>query len=253
MNPYLSIVIPLHNEAHRLRQSVQSVIRYGENIMAGKYEILLVENGSTDGTFDMAREMSATYRPVRTFALKARSKAQAVRFGMLQAVGDYRYMCDVDLSTPIWEVSRFLRETRNGYDIVIASREHRSSQVETSFKRWAIGRVFHMLVRATTGLYYQDTQCGFKLFTARAAQEIFSRSQCDSMAFDVEALYLADRLGFYTNEIPVEWRNEKDSRVRLVRDSWSMLKDLVRIKNTHVVLSAAKNLTGAGDPSLRSG
>ena len=123
---------------------------------------------------------------------------------------------------------------QNGWDIVIASREHFDSRIETSFKRWFIGRVFSILVNAFTGLEYRDTQCGFKLFSARAAEDIFSRTECMSMAFDVEALYLAKRLGYHCTDMPVTWINDTDSRVHLLRDSWSMLMDLTAIRKLHV-------------------
>ncbi|MBI5950213.1 MAG: glycosyltransferase [Chloroflexi bacterium] len=233
-SPYLSIIIPTHNEALNLRETVFQVIRYGEHELHGRYEILLVENGSTDNTMVIAEEMQHVYTPVRAFHIEGRSKAEAVRIGMLMAHGDYRYMCDCDLSTPIGEVTNFLRFMRDGWDVVIGSREHPDSKVETSFKRWFMGRVFQGIVRAVLPvLDYRDTQCGFKLFTARAANEIFTRMECKSMAFDVEALYLAFQLGFYCTDMPVAWRNDPNSRVRLIRDSWLMLRDVLRIRQLH--------------------
>jgi len=234
MNTYLSIVIPLHNERLRLRETVYNVIRYCEREFHGRYEILLIENGSTDGTFDVAQELSGIYRPVRVYHLDVRSKASAVRYGMIQARGEYRYMCDADLSTPIEELPKFFTYIRDGWDVVIGSREHIDSNVETSFKRWFIGRTFHLLAQLFTGVDFRDTQCGFKLFNASAANEIFSRSECNSMAFDVEALHLAQLYGYYVTDIPVTWNNDPDSRVRLVRDSWLMLKDLMQITRIHL-------------------
>jgi dolichyl-phosphate beta-glucosyltransferase len=235
MIPFVSIIIPIHNEQVRLRESVLKVIQYGERELIYRYEILLVENGSIDQTFDIARELSRTYRPVRAFQIKERSKAQAVCFGMKMAVGEYRYMCDCDLSTPINELTKFLRMMEDGWDIVIASREHRDSDVDTSFKRWMIGRMFQGMVQTIIGLDYRDTQCGFKLFNAHAANDIFSLLQCNSMAFDVEVLYLAQQLGYYCTDMPVTWHNDPDSRVHILRDSWLMLKDLMQIKKLHVM------------------
>jgi dolichyl-phosphate beta-glucosyltransferase len=231
--PFMSIIIPLHNEQTRIRQSVVQVIRFGEKYLGSQYEILLVENGSTDDTFAIAQELARTYRPIKALQLDQRSKAQAVRHGMLMARGVWRYMCDVDLSVPIDELYRFMRASREGWDIVIGSREHPESHVETSLKRWMIGRVFQLLVLSLTGLHYRDTQCGFKLFNGQAAEKIFSHVQCTSMAFDVEVLYLTDKLGYYCGEIPITWENDPDSRVRLVRDSWAMFKDLVQIRKLH--------------------
>ena len=232
--PFLSIVIPCHNEAKNIRDTVYKVIRYGERNLMGRYEILLVENGSTDGTFLICKEMERVYRPVRAIHLEERSKAFAVRHGMLKARGEYRYMCDCDLSTPIDEVNHFLELMKDGWDMVIASREHSDSHVDNViFTRWFMGRVFQSIVQNVTGLDYKDTQCGFKLFTSRAAVDIFSRAQCVSMAFDVEVLYLAMQFGFYCTDAPVTWRNDPDSRVRLFADSFSMFRDVLRIPKMH--------------------
>jgi dolichyl-phosphate beta-glucosyltransferase len=232
--PYLSIIVPLHNEQVRLRETVFKLIRYCEHELHSRYEILLVDNGSTDETYDIACELHKIYRPVFAFHLEQRSKAQAVQYGMLTARGDFRYMCDVDLSAPIDELTKFLKVMQaDAWDVVIGSREHIDSRIETSFKRWFIGRVFQALVRVITGLDYPDTQCGFKLFNAHAAQDIFSRVQCTSMAFDVEVLYLAEQLGYYCTDMPITFFNDIDSRVRLVADSWLMLKDILRVRKLH--------------------
>lgn len=229
----VSIIIPCHNEQTRLRESVFKIIRYGERELRGQYEILLVENGSSDETFAIARELQRVFGPVRAHHLEGRSKADAVRFGMLMALGQYRYMCDCDLSTPIEELTRFIQRIQDGWDVVIGSREHIDSQVETSFRRWFIGRMFSSLARIYTGIDFLDTQCGFKLFTAQAAEDIFSRTECKSMAFDVEALYLAKILDYHAIDIPVTWINDSDSRVRILRDSLAMWQDISRIRKIH--------------------
>jgi len=232
--PYVSIIIPAHNEALTLQETVIRIIHYCEHDLPGRYEVLVVENGSHDATYAKAVELQSTYRPVRAFAILERSKAAAVRYGMTMAQGEYRYMCDADLSTPINELRHFLRLMQTGgWDVVIASREHRDSSVQTSFTRYFIGRVFQALVQQVTGVSFADTQCGFKLFTARAANDIFFHARCTSMAFDVELLYLADKLGYYVTDMPVTWQNNPDSRVRLIRDSWLMLRDVLRIKTIH--------------------
>jgi len=238
MNPFISIIIPCHNEAATLWDNVRRVISHCEKFY-GNYEIILVENGSTDNTLLVANKLQRTFRPVRAMTVMERSKAAAVRAGMLKATGEYRFMCDADLSMPISELSRFFSMTRDGWDVVIGSREHKDAQVETSFKRWALGRVFSAITQNVTGLDYKDTQCGFKLFTARAAHDIFERVTCKSMAFDVEALYLALQMGFYCTDIPITWKNSPTSRVRLFADSWLMLRDVLRIKSRHAGVQPA--------------
>lgn len=229
----VSIVLPIHNEQARLRESVCRIIRYGERELFGRYEILLIENGSTDQTFAIAQDLQRVFPAIRAHHLEQRSKADAVRYGMLMARGKFRYMCDCDLSAPIEELSRFIKRMADGWDVVIASREHINSDVDTSFSRWVIGRVFSALARVCTGIDFLDTQCGFKLFTAQAAEDIFSRTECKSMAFDVEALYLAKILDYHAIDIPVTWINDRDSRVRILRDSLAMLRDLTRIRKIH--------------------
>jgi dolichyl-phosphate beta-glucosyltransferase len=233
-NPYLSIIVPLHNEQVRLRETVFRIVRYCEHELHSRYEILLVDNGSTDETFNLAYELHKTYRPVFAFHLEQRSKAQAVQYGMLSAKGEYRFMCDCDLSMPIDELTKFFKVMKaDAWDIVIGSRAHLDAKIETTFKRWMIGRVFQFIVRLSTGLDYADTQCGFKLFNAHAAQDIFSRVQGTSMAFDVEVLYLAQQLGYYCTDIPITFYHDPDSRVRLVRDSWLMLQDVLKVRRLH--------------------
>jgi glycosyltransferase involved in cell wall biosynthesis len=211
-----------------------NVIRYAEHNLHNRYEIILVENGSSDETYAIAKEMTRIYSPVRAFQIPERSKAAAVCYGMRMARGEYRYMCDCDLSAPIGELTKFMKAMElGGWDVVIGSREHVDSHVETSFKRWFIGRVWQVVVDLFTGLDYPDTQCGFKLFNAHAANDIFPRVQCTSMAFDVEVLYLAKQLGYYVSELPVTWHNDPDSRVRLFHDIRLMLKDVAQIKRLH--------------------
>lgn len=240
-NHFISIIMPCYNEERRLSESVRQVIAHCEKYIGSRhYEVVLVENGSTDGTLLLVNELQRHYRPVRAFTVEGQSKAAAVRQGMLNAVGDYRYMCDVDLSTPISELRRFCQMMKRDWDVVIGSREHPDSEVDASFKRWAVGRTFSLITKAVIPeLDYRDTQCGFKMFTARAATEIFERVQCTSLAFDVEVLYLAIQLGFYCTEMPIVWQNDADSRVRLLQDSFSMLRDVLRVKQMHAGVQPA--------------
>jgi dolichyl-phosphate beta-glucosyltransferase len=147
---------------------------------------------------------------------------------MLAARGKYRYMADCDLSTPVREIANFMRAIDDWQDVVIGSREMQREAVKATFKRRVIGRAFHLLTGALVpGV--RDTQCGFKMFTGAAAETIFSRAKINGMAFDVEALYLARRLGYRVKEMPVPWEHDPDSRVNLVTDSLQMLKDVLTI------------------------
>lgn len=222
---YLSVIVPVFNEEARIERCIEQLIPH-----ASRYhcEIIFVDNGSTDRTLDMLDVASTIYRPVRIASIPERGKGAAVRYGMLAASGRYRFMCDVDLSTPAREIHRFLEFARLN-DVVIGSREVHPEGTKTSWKRRMIGRAFHRVVRSLVpGV--QDTQCGFKMFRDYAAIKIFEQVTISGMAFDVQALHLALDAGFSVAEIAVPWVNDPRSQVRLVEDSLQMLWDVVKLR-----------------------
>lgn len=225
---YLSVIVPVHNEQTRLERCVEMLI---PELREYKYELIFVSNGSTDDTpkiIDLARRC---YPSVRAKILPNRGKGFAVRVGMILAEGRYRYMCDVDLSTPAHEIHRFLEYARR-FDVVIGSREVHPETTHTDVRRRMMGRLFHWLVSdLVPGI--KDTQCGFKMFRDTAARAIFENVTIDGMAFDVEALYLARLMGYTVEEIAVPWTNDADSRVKVVGDSLEMLYDVSQIKPIH--------------------
>jgi dolichyl-phosphate beta-glucosyltransferase len=195
-------------------------------------EVIISENGSSDETLKIAQCYANSFRNVFVISMRERGKGLAIRRGMQFANARWRYMCDVDLSTPIEVLDEFLSmAVTERADVVIGSREVDRSQVRTTLARRVIGRVFHQLVaELVPGV--QDTQCGFKLFSSRAAA-VFSLAKLNSMAFDVEALYLAGRMGYRIVEMPVPWEHNPDSRVRLVMDSATMARDIMSIPWMH--------------------
>lgn len=233
-NPYLSIIIPCHNEADRLAASFERLHNEYLDRALRSYEIIVVDNGSHDKTLKQALLLSRTYQNVTVLGVQERGKGLAVRTGMLAARGTWRLMADADWSMPPSEIARLLpRPGDPEFDVCIASRELRGAHITTSFKRRMIGRVFNFIVWAVLGLPFSDTQCGFKLFSARSAECIFSRSTVDGLTFDVEVLYLALLHGYPIIEQGVTWVNDSDSRVRLWEDSRQMLKDLFKIRRLH--------------------
>ena len=171
-----------------------------------------------------------------------REKAAPFRRGMLAAEGEYRFICDADLSMPIEEVNRFLPPQAPPYDVAIASREIPGAvrYHEPAYRHW-IGRVFNWLVRVITLPGLQDTQCGFKCFRAESARNLFPDQTIHGWTFDVEILFLATRRGYKVIEIPIPWYYNPGSRVRIIRDSVHMLGDLFRIR-----LNALRGLYDAG-------
>jgi dolichyl-phosphate beta-glucosyltransferase len=229
-SPFLSIVIPAHNEEKRLPPSLQKI---DEFLSQQPYpaEVLIVENGSQDRTLEVAASFLTRYSYLRVLQETRRGKGLAVQRGMLEASGAYRFICDADLSMPIEQVSRFLPPQLPNPEIAIGSRELKGSvrHNEPHYRHW-IGRLFNTLVRwlALPGL--QDTQCGFKCFQARVAEDVFSKQTMDGMSFDVEVLYIARRRGYHIQEVPIDWFFDADSRVQLVNDSLRMFLDLVAIR-----------------------
>lgn len=230
--PYLSVVIPAYNESTRLPHSLgrihEFLSRWGRS-----FEVVVVDDGSADDTARRAREAGL---PALTVLRNDgnRGKGFSVRRGMLAARGDHRLMTDADLSTPIEELDRLLAAQDEGYDVVIGSRALPGANIEVHqpWYRENMGRVFNLLVRmlAVPGLH--DTQCGFKLFSARAAEEVFGAGRLDGFSFDVEALFLARRCGYRIAELPVTWRNDAATRVGMV-GGFLAFPDLLRIRANH--------------------
>lgn len=194
-------------------------------------EVLVVENASQDQTAEIAAQYAQRYPAIRLLKEDRAGKGLAVRRGMLEAIGQYRFICDADLSMPIEEVNKFISPRLEDFDIAIASREiPGSKRYNEPFYRHFIGRVFNFLVRSLTIPGLQDTQCGFKCFRGQAAEELFPLQTIDGWTFDVEILFIAQRRGHKIVEVPIHWYHIAGSRVRLIRDSVNMLMDLFRIR-----------------------
>lgn len=230
MPPLLSIIIPAHNEEHRLPGSVTRILSY-LGTQQYEFEIIIVENGSSDRTYTIAQEFESRYPFIRALSEPRAGKGLAVRRGMLEAHGDYRFIADADLSMPIEEISLFLPPQAPDYAIAIASREAPGAvRIGEPLLRHWIGRMFNLLVRLITLPGIQDTQCGFKCFTAEIADELFPEQTLEGWTFDVEILFIARKRGYPIIEIPIHWYFNAGSRVHIMRDSIAMFLDLIRIR-----------------------
>ena len=226
---FLSIVIPAHNEEHRLPASLA---RIQESLASQAFssEVIVVENGSRDRTAAVAAEVASHFPDVRLLRTPLRGKGRAVRLGMLAAQGAFRFQCDADLSMPIEEVVRFLPPQVEA-DVVIGSREAGGARrYGEPLYRHLMGRLFALAVKALVLKGHEDTQCGFKCYRAHAAQTIFSLQRLHGWTFDVEDLFLAQQLGYRVVEVPIPWYYQAESRVHVARDSLGMLVDLLRIR-----------------------
>ncbi len=228
--PFLSIIIPAHNEAERLPPSLEKIDTFLQQ-QVYSYEVIVVENGSGDGTFRIAQSFTQKLPYLRVFHEEARGKGLAVKRGMLEALGEYRFLCDADLSMPIEQVNRFLPPTQEHVDIAIGSREVPGAQrFNEPGYRHLIGRAFNTMVRWLLLPGLQDTQCGFKCFQGDVAEAVFPLQSLDGMSFDAEVLFIARKKGFKIVEVPIDWYHDPDSRVRLVKDSMRMGFDLLKIR-----------------------
>ncbi len=228
--PFLSIIIPAFNEAARLPETLEQIDQF-LSTQAFSYEILVVENGSTDDTLQIAQGLQKKIPHLKVMREEIRGKGWAVRQGMLAAQGEFRFICDADLSMPIEDVLRFIPPQLQDSPIAIASREAPGAErIGEPAYRHFIGRVFNSFVKfmALPGL--QDTQCGFKCFSAKAAEHLFPLQTIQGWTFDVEVLFLARKFGYSITEVPIRWYFDSHSKVRFLRDSLHMAGDLIRIR-----------------------
>ncbi len=228
--PFLSIIIPAHNEEYRLPQTLQEVDRFLAQ-QAYTFEVLVIENGSIDRTLEIANSFAATFPYLRVIHEDLKGKGRAVRRGVLEARGEYRFFCDVDFSMPVTEINRFLPPALEHTEVAIASREAPGAvrYNEPAYRHLA-GRVFNNLVRLAALPGLQDTQCGFKCFHAPLAEEIFKRQTMMGWSFDVEVLFIAQRWGYKIVEVPIPWYHNSNSQVRMLNDSWRMARDILSIR-----------------------
>jgi dolichyl-phosphate beta-glucosyltransferase len=243
--PILSVVIPAYNEALRLPSTLARVQQH----LAGRsepYEIVVVDDGSSDATTEIARAAGGSVRLLRHEP--NRGKGYAVRRGMLAATGDRCLMTDADLSTPIEDLPKLEAEIDRGFDVAIGSRAIAGARIEVHQPayREVMGRAFNLLVQGLLLPGLHDTQCGFKLFTAPAAAAAFSATRLDGFSFDVEALYVARRRGLRVAEVPVVWRNDAATRVGLAAGG-AAFADLFRIRL--LALRGAYGPAGGGGPT----
>jgi dolichyl-phosphate beta-glucosyltransferase len=228
--PYLSLIIPAHNEEARLPDTLKRVLEFASH-QEYSMEVLVVENGSQDQTLKIAQEFASIYPGLQVFQNTQRGKGLAVRQGMLAAQGEYRFMCDVDLSMPVDEVSHFLPPALTGFDIAIASREAPGAvRYGEPYYRHLVGRIYNGMIRtlALPGLH--DTQCGFKCFRGSIVEDLFNRQTMTGWSFDVEILFVARLLGYQVVEIPIHWYYNPHSKISVVRDSFKMGLDLLTIR-----------------------
>jgi dolichyl-phosphate beta-glucosyltransferase len=232
----LSIVIPAYNEAHRLPTTLAAIADYLDEAGTDA-EVIVIDDGSTDGTGEAALDVSGCAMPPRVIAFKDnRGKGASVRAGMLAAHGDHVLFMDADNSTRIGEHEQLLAAAQAGADVAIGSRylRHDSIKIKQRWYRVAVSRMGNRLIRFTLLPGLLDTQCGFKLFTNAAAKDIAHCLTIVGYSFDIELLVMARCLGYDVREVPVDWYDAPGSRVPLIRTSIKTLFEVLWMRLARV-------------------
>jgi glycosyltransferase involved in cell wall biosynthesis len=227
--PFLSIIIPAYNEEHRLPSALEQVAEF---IHQQSYvtEVLIVENGSDDQTLPIAQAFAREHFSFHVLR-ESRGKGRAVRRGMLEASGAYRFMCDADLSMPIGEINGFLPPALQDFDLAIGSREAPGAvRYEEPLYRHLGGRLINLMIQSLAIPGVQDTQCGFKCFRASIAKDLFSHQTLTGWSFDIELLYVARRRGYHIVEVPIPWYFNPESKLNVVLDAVRMGLDILKIR-----------------------
>lgn len=231
--PLLSVVIPAYNEALRIGRTLVKVRQYLEsrNYPA---ELIVVDDGSTDGTPDLLREAAARFPAMQVLRNEPnRGKGYSVRRGVLEARGDFVLFADADLSAPIEETNKLLAAIENARaDAAVGSRalNRRLIGVHQPWPRELAGKTFNLAVGLFTGLKIHDTQCGLKLFRRANTRRAFELQRVTGFGFDPEALFLIERLGGKIVEVPVRWDDNPATKVHFLRDATRMFLDLVALR-----------------------
>lgn len=237
-----SIVIPAYNESDKITSTLTQIISFMKDF-SQEYEVIVVDDGSTDNTSIIVDEYSLGIPEIKLIKNNHKGKGHTIWTGINAAQGEYIYMCDADLATPISEIKKMLVWlNEHDFDIVIASRQGLGAKrIDEPFYRHFIGRAFNLWVQLFALKGISDSQCGFKLFKKHAAKEIFGRLSIYGEnaketnkpffgAFDVEVLFIARKLGFKIKELPVEWHHIKTKNFDFFNNSYKMALDVLKVR-----------------------
>jgi glycosyltransferase involved in cell wall biosynthesis len=227
----VDVVIPVLNEAHVLEKSVETLIAFLQPSLPYQWRIVIADNGSTDGTQAVAKELAATHAEVDLIHLVQKGRGRALRQAWLQSKAEVVCYMDVDLSTRLEHIPELLNAiARDGYEVATGSRLMRQSRTVRSLKREVISRIYNLLVKAVLFTRFSDAQCGFKALSRKAVEAIIPQVEDQSWFFDTELLVLAEKQGYRIKDIPVVWVEDDDSRVKILQTGWDDIKGVVRLR-----------------------
>ena len=247
--PFLSVIVPAYNEEGRITHTLEAVAGYLRG-QGYTWEIIVADDGSEDGTAALVEAAAGSNPGIRLLRLGHAGKGSAVRSGILEAEGEYRFIADADLSMPIEHLERFLPPHLTGFDVAIGSREAPGARrFQEPLRRHLMGRIFNGMVRILAVRGLSDTQCGFKCFSAQAAAALFPLQRSQGFGFDVEILFLARKMGMRIVEVPIDWYYHGGSKIRPLRDGFLMSKDILSVRWNDLKGRYASARPGQGDAS----
>jgi glycosyltransferase involved in cell wall biosynthesis len=229
----VDVVIPVLNEAHVLRKSVSTVREFLTEHLGCRWRVVVVDNGSTDGTDAIARQLSQEYSDVRFVRLDQRGRGRALRQAWMQSDADIMCYTDVDLSTELAALPKMVQAIAvDGFELATGSRLLPQSKTRRSAKREFISRCYNLFVKAVLWTSFSDAQCGFKAISRDACAALVPDVKDQGWFFDTELLTLAEKRGYPIADIPVRWIEDDDSRVKIVKTAWDDIKGVFRVRRT---------------------
>lgn len=229
----VDVVIPVLNEAHVLQQSVQTVRKFLTAHLPCRWRVVVVDNGSSDGTDAIARQLSHQYTDVRFVHLPQRGRGRALRHAWTQSDADIMCYTDVDLSTELAALPKMVQAiAADGFDLATGSRLLPQSKTTRSPKREFISRCYNLFVKGVLWTSFSDAQCGFKAISRTACADLVPSVQDQGWFFDTELLTLAEKRGYRIADLPVRWIEDDDSRVKIVKTAWDDIKGVCRVRWT---------------------
>lgn len=254
----VDVVIPVLNEAHVLEKSVGIVRDFLKRNLTCHWKIVIVDNGSTDGTFDVAQDLAEKLGDVRFVYLTEKGRGRALRQAWEESTADIVLYTDVDLSTELAAVPKLVRAlVEEGYDIAVGSRLAKGARTVRCFKREVTSQIYNLFLKCILFTKFTDAQCGFKAVTREVVDKIVPNVKDQDWFFDTELLVLAEKLGYKIKDIPVTWIEDDDSRVKIIPTAWDDIKGVFRLrwlllKNRFLGLKICRNRKSAEDTLRKS-